>query len=72
MEIVFRVLWDNILNFKFVIKLINELKFWLIYFWKYNNKKLIVMERESMIVYLDVSVVGVGVFIVGVDEKCFY
>lgn len=38
-EIVFRVSWDNTLNFKFAIKSINELKFWLIHVQKYNNKK---------------------------------
>lgn len=54
-ELVFKVLWDSIFNFKFFIELINDLKFWLIYVWKYNDKKLyvVVIERESVLVYLD-------------------
>lgn len=72
MEIVFRVSWDNTLNFKFATKSINELKFWLIHVRKYNNKKPTVTKRESTIVYSDASAVGAGAFTVGVDEKCFH
>lgn len=69
MEIVFKVSWDSTLNFKFPIKLINDLKFWLINVRIQNDKKITVTERESTLVYSDASAVGNGAFTVGLNEK---
>lgn len=64
--------WDYVINFVFLDLVKIELEFWINNLVKMNYKCLIVEFLFFVLVFLDVSNVVVGVYMVEVDEKIVY